>query len=113
MPPAGLGFDLCLFKVTTGRPCPGCGLTRSVSSALTGQLGQAVSHHPFGPLVLLAALLVASSLLWPRAFSDRVGEQLGRQRAILAGAAWVLLAAFLAFGVLRFALGAHSLWSVP
>lgn len=48
--------ELCTLKATTGLPCPGCGLTRSWVSAVHGDLGGSLGHHPLGWLVLLYAL---------------------------------------------------------
>lgn len=45
--------SLCIFKNTTGLPCPGCGLTRSVVYAAHGLWHQAFTYHPFGPLFLV------------------------------------------------------------
>ena len=50
---------LCPFRRATGLPCPTCGMTRSVSAALHGDLRASITHHPVGPAVLA---LVAVSL---------------------------------------------------
>jgi hypothetical protein len=47
--------EVCAFKRTLGLPCPGCGLTRSWVSALHGDLGASLAHHPLGWLLLLYA----------------------------------------------------------
>jgi len=51
----------CLFKVVTGMPCPGCGMTRSVAYSLHGHPLQALSFHWFGPLA--AAFIVLLILI--------------------------------------------------
>ncbi len=51
-PPEGLGLPICWLKASTGIPCPGCGLTRSLSTIMRGDLSAAVLLHPFGPLLL-------------------------------------------------------------
>ena len=53
----GIGLP-CMFHLTTGMPCPGCGLTRSVMSLLRGNVQESLLFHPFGP-PLFAALVVA------------------------------------------------------
>jgi hypothetical protein len=58
MPPVGLGFDSCTMLRSTGLPCPGCGLTRSVASVLQGHVLAAWQYNPFG---FLFAFLFASS----------------------------------------------------
>ncbi|MFC1554359.1 DUF2752 domain-containing protein [candidate division KSB1 bacterium] len=45
-------YDItCIFKKSTGLPCPLCGLTRSISETAYGNLNLAVMHNPAGPLV--------------------------------------------------------------
>lgn len=46
----------CLFRELTGVECPACGLTRSVSCALRGDIAMAVSYHPAGVLVAFLAV---------------------------------------------------------
>jgi hypothetical protein len=40
---------LCLFRLLTGWPCPGCGLTRSFAFTAHLQFLQAFRMHPLGP----------------------------------------------------------------
>jgi hypothetical protein len=51
------GPTMCPFRLVTGLPCPGCGLTRSWVYLMHGQLGQSLYYHPLGPISLIAALL--------------------------------------------------------
>lgn len=51
------GPTMCPFRLVTGLPCPGCGLTRSWVFLMHGQLGQSLYYHPLGPISLIAALL--------------------------------------------------------
>lgn len=62
MPTAGLAVHLCLFKWITGLPCPGCGLTRSITFLSQGDFHHALVYHPFG-LVLYSVLVGA--VVWP------------------------------------------------
>ena len=57
------GPVVCPVRRLTGRPCPGCGLTRSLNRTLHGRLGQAAAAHPAGPAA--AALLGAWALTGP------------------------------------------------
>ncbi|MBN2800137.1 MAG: DUF2752 domain-containing protein [Deltaproteobacteria bacterium] len=45
---------LCVFRITTGYSCPGCGLTRSISFLVHGQLWDSVRLHPLGPFIFVA-----------------------------------------------------------
>jgi hypothetical protein len=50
------GPTLCLFRRTTGLPCPSCGMTRSWNAAARLKMRDSVRFHPFG-LPALAGLL--------------------------------------------------------
>ena len=50
----GLPVWRCPFRALTGRPCPGCGMSRAFVHLLRGEWTQAVRLHPFAPLFLMA-----------------------------------------------------------
>jgi hypothetical protein len=68
--------SLCPFRLTTGVPCPFCGLTRSLMALGDGRLTDSVFLHLLGPVVLLAAVVLlplslaavlrAKAIAWPR-----------------------------------------------
>ena len=67
LPVEGVGVDLCMFHRATGLPCPGCGLTRSLTSMSHGQVGHAFELHWFGPAIwLLAVALSIGNLIGER-----------------------------------------------
>jgi hypothetical protein len=49
---------LCMFERFTGRPCPGCGMTRSILDLAQGDVVGSLRMHPLG--VVLAGLVVAA-----------------------------------------------------
>jgi hypothetical protein len=51
------GPTICPFRLATGLPCPGCGLTRSWVYLAHGRWADSVAANPFG--VVAAALVVA------------------------------------------------------
>lgn len=51
------GPTLCPFRLITGLPCPGCGLTRSWTAATHGDIADAFSYNFFGPISLLATIM--------------------------------------------------------
>lgn len=51
--------ETCLHRVLTGRPCPGCGMGRSIVLAVQLRLGASRATHPAG--VFLAAWLLAQA----------------------------------------------------
>jgi Protein of unknown function (DUF2752) len=69
------GKVICVFRNVTGLPCPFCGGTRSVGSALSGDLAEAWSFNPLG---LVALVLFSLALLNP-SFLGRVTELISRK----------------------------------
>jgi hypothetical protein len=66
LPSNGMGMPLCMFKRLFSLPCPGCGLTRSVSSILHGDFLKSWSYHPLGVFFVATALLFVFNLVMPR-----------------------------------------------
>lgn len=95
-----LGLPPCTIYYLTGRPCPSCGLTTSVSAILHGQFGLAWRANPMGFVIVAGAVVVALNslfaLLWGR--SVRI-ENTHFTLLLLA-----LLTLWLLHGVVRFAL---------
>ncbi len=100
-PPHGLGVPLCLFRATSGAPCWGCGLSRSVSCSVRGMLSDAWVYHPFGPIVvtLLAGIAITSVLSARR--RRRVAMLLDRHTRVTVSSYAVFVALFVTFGTLR------------
>jgi len=65
-PPHGTGFTICWLKSATSLPCPGCGLTRSLSCVLRGMFTESWHYHPFGFLVLALFVTITAASLLPR-----------------------------------------------
>jgi Protein of unknown function (DUF2752) len=64
----GLWLWSCPLLAATELPCPACGLTRATVALACGEPRAALALHPFAPLVLLCAVLIAlGALLPPRA----------------------------------------------
>jgi hypothetical protein len=55
---------VCSFRRLTGRPCPTCGMTRSIVLTLNGQIGAALRVNFAGPVWVLAVATIAAALLW-------------------------------------------------
>ncbi|UCG15543.1 MAG: DUF2752 domain-containing protein [Phycisphaerales bacterium] len=64
--PSGLGthrqlrFPECGLVITTGIPCPTCGMTTAFAHAVRGDVLRAVAAQPFGALTALATLAAAA-----------------------------------------------------
>jgi len=87
----------CGFKVLTGAPCPGCGMTRSVGALLRGDLAASLRFHPLG-LASAAAFAAALGLGAAEAASGRphlrdaarrAGLRLALAAVVLLGGIWV------------------------
>ena len=58
--------SLCPFKMLTGFPCPGCGITKSLVYFYQGDLYKSLYYHILGPFVILfcvVTILVLSTEL--------------------------------------------------
>lgn len=102
-PPGGMGLPICPSRLMTERPCPGCGLTRSVSCAARGDLTRSWHYHPFGIVVLAAVLVIALVGIAPSPICDRAWEWAIRNRSGISRALAVYLVLMLIFGVARMA----------
>jgi uncharacterized membrane protein len=48
--------SFCPFKMLTGFPCPGCGITKSIVYFYDGNLLKSFTHHLFGPFVVILSV---------------------------------------------------------
>ncbi len=51
---------LCMLRETTGIPCPGCGLTRSLVAAVRGDWSSSFAFHRLGPVLFAYLILQAA-----------------------------------------------------
>ena len=49
--------SFCPFKMLTGFPCPGCGITKSLVYFYEGNLYKSFYYHILGPFVVLFAII--------------------------------------------------------
>lgn len=100
-PPHGLGPVLCPSRWVTGLPCPGCGLSRSVSCAVRGMWAASFGHHPFGIPVVVLLVGVAATGLLPRRVRERLTARLQPVRPLARWGILAFITAFVAFGAMR------------
>jgi hypothetical protein len=91
-------------RALIGIPCPTCFLTRATSAALTGNLGESVRWHAFGPLL-------AAGLLWWSLQAIRRRELLSL-RLESSALGWIA-AALLGYWALRLGLSFTGLNAFP
>ncbi len=63
----------CPIKFLTGIPCPGCGMTRAILSALRLDFAEAFHFHPLFPLAPLFVLYIFFDDALPRGASRGFG----------------------------------------
>ncbi|MCC7391607.1 DUF2752 domain-containing protein [Candidatus Sumerlaeota bacterium] len=101
LPSTGLGIPMCYMKSTTGIPCPGCGLTRSVTSVFHGHLPLAFQYNPFGLFVGALFALLGPLFFLPNRLRLRLQAFLKPHDPVLFGTSMLVLALFVVFGVVR------------
>lgn len=95
-----LGLPPCTIYYLTGRLCPSCGLTTSVSAILHGQFALAWRANPMGFLIVAGAFLVACNSLVALLWGRSVHIESTRLTLLLLG----LLTLWLLHGAVRFML---------
>lgn len=68
--------SLCPFKMLTGLPCPGCGITKSLIFLYQGDIGKSFRYHLFGPPLVLFCILVVLFMSVELITSKNVGRAL-------------------------------------
>jgi hypothetical protein len=71
-PWAESGPVLCPFRLLTGLPCPGCGLTRSFCAMAHGNWHSAMGFHLFGPALFVAVAICVPLLAFQAATGRRI-----------------------------------------
>jgi hypothetical protein len=74
--------SLCPFRMLTGYPCPGCGLTHAFCSISHGHFKMAWQANPFG-FLFYALAIVFVAWPWPRARFPGIEVVMGRTRAVV------------------------------
>lgn len=68
--------SFCPFKMLTGFPCPGCGITKSLVYFYEGDLQKSLYYHILGPFVILFCLItiavLATELITKKKYFNRL-----------------------------------------
>jgi hypothetical protein len=90
----------CVFRASTGLPCPGCGLSRAMACLARRQWLAGLAHHPFAPLLALGWGVLAVGVMLPRgrrlAFANWLDRVEARTRVV-----GLVLLVFAGYGVAR------------
>jgi hypothetical protein len=100
-PPHGLGVPVCVLEAASGLPCPGCGLTRSLSCAMRGMFHASWDYHPFGIAFLALFAAVATASLLPSPARRRLDAAMSAHGGAVRLARAAFIGAFLAYGAAR------------
>src|SRR5437764_964703 len=87
-PPHGTGTTVCWIKAATGLPCPGCGLTRSMSCALHGMLAESWEYHPFGMFIFLVLLMLAAISVCSAGYKQTLREFIATRPGLFTSVYW-------------------------
>ena len=104
LPVEGIGIAVCNFRKWTGLPCPGCGLTRSVTALAHLEPRLAWFHHPFGYPIFLTMVTFAPAALW-RAWRERLERTLDRHDGWLTPLLGIAVVGLIVVGGSRLAFG--------
>lgn len=100
-PPHGTGVQICYMQTLAGTSCPGCGMTRSMSSAVHGMFAESWSYHPFGVPILLLFIATAGLSILPRTAKQSVCARVFHNRKLTNITYIVFVTSFVTFGVVR------------
>lgn len=101
LPPDGAGVPVCLFQALSGLPCPGCGLTRALSSLVQGNAAAAFDYHPFAFLFLPLFMIAAAHNFLPAGVRQEIAGFCGRHDRSIRLGYHGFIYALLVFGALR------------
>lgn len=79
----------CPFLQLTGKPCPGCGMTRACLALLRGDFTGVWHQNPFGPVFAVFWAVVGFGVVLPQPWRNRFAARLGRIEKRTRWAAWV------------------------
>ncbi len=102
-------LPLCLFKLMTGYPCAGCGMTRAFEAAAHGRFREAFEWHPVG-LALFVAFWIGTIFVAYELLTNKPIDWEGYLRRWGWLIAWLLFFVFLALWLLRLSYYKFGQW---
>jgi len=83
--------SICPFKMLTGFPCPGCGLTKSLVFLYQGDFQKSIHYHLFGPafafFCIAAVALLTTEIITKKEFLNKYiyNIRVGYMAAVILG----------------------------
>ncbi len=108
LPPTGIEVSTCGFHRSTGLPCVGCGLTRSVTCFLQGHFTWAMAYHPLGPVFAIMFVLMGAMAVLPVAWRDALIARIERWDKVLGAATVLFVVLLVGYGLFRLSLVASG-----
>lgn len=108
IPRHGTTVPLCWVQGLVGLPCPGCGMSRSFANISQLYPADAWGYHPFGLVFYPLVVALALANLLPRQRLADVRRWLEARERSLRPAYFSIVAAFIAFGAVRFVIEAFA-----
>ncbi len=108
LPKAGMGVTLCVFKLWTSLPCPGCGLTRSITCISHLSIHEAIHHHPFGPVFYVIGLTSIAGRLAGAERRARIARWFDRHARPARVVYLAFMVSFIGYGLARLGLSLHD-----
>jgi len=99
--------SVCLFRITSGYDCPGCGMTRGFAALVHLDILSAIRYNPFSPVVFIMAVTLWIFAVARLITDGRFNMQLWR-REITDRIFGVLLVLYLIYGIGRLVLEIHD-----
>ncbi len=100
-PPHGLSIPICWLRASCGIPCPGCGITRSLSCVMRGLFSEAWSYNPFGIAFAIIFAAIAAVSVSPTFLRQRLQIRMRRVSTLTNAIYLILVASFAGYGLLR------------
>ena len=101
LPPHGMeSGPKCLFKEVTEVPCLGCGMTRGVTCAAQGRIGDAVQYNAFALLLWPFIVVLAMGGFIPP-LGRRMLQFVRDHRPAVSRVFWTVGILYAAFGIAR------------
>jgi hypothetical protein len=90
----------CAFRATTGKPCPGCGMSRALAALVRGDWSAAFFLHAFAPLFVAAGVLLLVAAVLPAERRARLAGRVAAMERATGAAVW-LAGAFMVYWLVR------------